>query len=760
MKRIRSLIAAAILTAPLAINVANANITNAIYASEATWKGAPGTYEAGTETYTLTRDSADDTGIDLEVKAGDDVTLNLNGHTLMNYCTACSTINVKEGGNLTIKGEGTVTQRSETAGAATIYNAGYLEIDGGTYTQLATAIAPVIYNTGTLVIKGGTFNGVATTTEGFAPTIANIGGELTIETAEVTQSSHYYAVHTEGEGAETTIKDGTFTTTGINAVGTNTAEEGTNGATLTIEGGTFTAGEEGFALIANEYDTVEVSGGEFNGYVAGFGNLTISDEASYEVAEGYAAYHLNEDDTEALIDVETVLNLPDAITIMKGESYQLPENFATPMAYVDLDSITVLDAVNPSSDEVSEETPSLDLEASTIASYADGEITGLKAGAAVLAGMIKDGTPFYVPIAVIDITAEDDTEGEETTANEEVISETVTSIVSVLLENYMNGSYDGLEDEEEVTVETDLGTLSLTGASLDSLIEAISAGETLSAVLNAPEETTPTDEQLELIAAEVPEGGEVAGYFDISIALKAGNNTYGLITTLGDEVTVTMDVSSDTAVEDNYVRTYYIIRLHDDEAEVIASEYDGDAGTVTFTSDKFSIYTRVYVDTESTNPDDNGDDDNKGTTIINNDNSVTNNDNSTTTNNTTDNSTTDNSVTNNDNSASTNTTDNSTTNNTTDNSVINNITNNTYGDTITNNTTKKYYNDYSVINNYASTASAETTSSKEKKAKAPNTGVATSEETSSATVASPIAALSAVSLLSLAAFGLTRKLRA
>ena len=60
----------------------------------------------------------------------------------------------------------------------------------------------------------------------------------------------------------------------------------------------------------------------------------------------------------------------------------------------------------------------------------------------------------------------------------------------------------------------------------------------------------------------------------------------------------------------NVSRTYYIIRMHDNKAEVIAtaSQAEVESGKITFATDKFSTYAIAYADA-SVKPDDGKKDD-------------------------------------------------------------------------------------------------------------------------------------------------------
>ena len=124
-------------------------LSNSLYAFDANdtpWVGCPIKKENIDDKikFTLERDAiekgADKAGIDLEVKAGQTVILDLNGHKLQNYSEGCSTINIFPGGNLTIVdnsggNQGEILQKDGSTGLSTIYNSGTLNIEAGKITQ-------------------------------------------------------------------------------------------------------------------------------------------------------------------------------------------------------------------------------------------------------------------------------------------------------------------------------------------------------------------------------------------------------------------------------------------------------------------------------------------------------------------------------------------------------------------------------------------------------------------------------------------------
>ena len=65
-----------------------------------------------------------------------------------------------------------------------------------------------------------------------------------------------------------------------------------------------------------------------------------------------------------------------------------------------------------------------------------------------------------------------------------------------------------------------------------------------------------------------------------------------------EKVKIKVECSKDLPkVETGYTRTFFVIRLHDGKAEVIAKDLVAKDGIVTFETDKFSTYAIAYEDT-------------------------------------------------------------------------------------------------------------------------------------------------------------------
>ena len=98
--------------------------------------------------------------------------------------------------------------------------------------------------------------------------------------------------------------------------------------------------------------------------------------------------------------------------------------------------------------------------------------------------------------------------------------------------------------------------------------------------------------------------------FDINI-VKNIDGSETNVTTTNKSITFSIKLDKELINTDTNVnREYSIVRIHDGKAEFIPCEFDSATGTITFSSDKFSVFAVVYSDTKT----DNGNNNNNGNT--------------------------------------------------------------------------------------------------------------------------------------------------
>ena len=187
--------------------------------------------------------------------------------------------------------------------------------------------------------------------------------------------------------------------------------------------------------------------------------------------------------------------------------------------------------------------------------------------------------------------ADDQTEANSNTvkaANEIKLSDTYAYIVEAAL-------------QEQVTVENgatlilaDGGLFVITDA--DTLREAITGGKTAKLSLTTPTTVNVDSNTSSKMEAELPASAKGARYVDISVLASVNGKTFGKLTELGNPLAVGVDVSSDPEVPAGYVRSYYVVRWHNNVATRLDASYDAESKTVAFDSDSFSTYLIAYED--------------------------------------------------------------------------------------------------------------------------------------------------------------------
>lgn len=216
-----------------------------------------------------------DASQDLVIRNGEVVTLDLNGHTMINYTPACSTIRIEKGGKLTIvdnseNGQGTVTQK-EGSTYSNITNLGTLEIKGGNVSTTLNQYA--VRNEGLLTITGGKITGTSSNTS----VVGNILTENTAD-AKITVKGGTITGHTAAivnyTGCETIIEAGMVQSTGRSALYMFGGKANVTGGTLSSKSNIPTIEKADDAV-----PEVKITGGTFSGNV----NEYIADNyASYE----------------------------------------------------------------------------------------------------------------------------------------------------------------------------------------------------------------------------------------------------------------------------------------------------------------------------------------------------------------------------------------------------------------------------------------------------------------------------------------------
>ena len=138
----------------------------------------------------------------------------------------------------------------------------------------------------------------------------------------------------------------------------------------------------------------------------------------------------------------------------------------------------------------------------------------------------------------------------------------------------------------------------------DKEISALENGSTADILLhikNKDVETAGKDK--DLIEKILTDNEQIGKTLDISLLLNItdsdGNKVVEdqKISEAETMFTITVDIPKNLLASGNVIREYQIVRVHDGVAEMLDSEYDEDAQTLTFATDRFSTYAITYSDT-------------------------------------------------------------------------------------------------------------------------------------------------------------------
>ncbi|MCM1172846.1 MAG: leucine-rich repeat protein, partial [Clostridium sp.] len=108
---------------------------------------------------------------------------------------------------------------------------------------------------------------------------------------------------------------------------------------------------------------------------------------------------------------------------------------------------------------------------------------------------------------------------------------------------------------------------------------------------SAPSEMLGADENR--LLEEISPDSVFAAFMDIVLVKKIDGEVVGNITDLENEITITIDIPQEYIGTE---RRFFIIRLHDN-VPTILEDLDDNPNTVTIKTDKFSLYTLAYEDT-------------------------------------------------------------------------------------------------------------------------------------------------------------------
>lgn len=148
---------------------------------------------------------------------------------------------------------------------------------------------------------------------------------------------------------------------------------------------------------------------------------------------------------------------------------------------------------------------------------------------------------------------------------------------------------------------TDLATSLLTPAEIQEVADGASAYIFLD-IVNIDDKVSSSDKtSVEKIAQGITSGNAKVGmYLDISLfkRLSTALKTDRITNTNGKPIKITLAIPQSLInTNEDINRRYYIARVHDGKASLLDTEYNSDNKTVSCSSELFSTYSLIYVDT-------------------------------------------------------------------------------------------------------------------------------------------------------------------
>lgn len=187
------------------------------------------------------------------------------------------------------------------------------------------------------------------------------------------------------------------------------------------------------------------------------------------------------------------------------------------------------------------------------------------------------------------ITTEPVSSYSETIPEETFVQTADTSMA----EGDIKGSISKRVESSNYKVELSDSVSELASNVLTSQERLLTDGGSNAEILLTAERTNAVSESDVIAAKEALDGFEVWQYLDINLYKIIDGTRYKLSST---DRAVTVKIVIPEALRKNG-REYVMIRVHDGAADVLR-DLDGDADTITFLSDRFSVYAFVYKDKE------------------------------------------------------------------------------------------------------------------------------------------------------------------
>lgn len=540
------------------------------------------------------------------IGADEDITINLNGHTLTIETDFQSRAIINEG-TLTIK-NGKI-KNTNTSSYGAIDNYGTLIVEDVVFEDNGMGNGATLKNRadGTMTIKNTTIRNDGVNL-GNAAVASN--GTLTIKNSEFTTASNraYATIIFDGSADITNLTSmGTHGGLSVNS-GTVVVNSGTfksenyygiwitNNGTLTdvtINDGKFIGNGssvgKGYALRAGIDDgkqdagnvKITVNGGEFTSEASDAKAIYVTNATSthtWDISLKGGKYISSE--TDYVADEYTVYKKGDIYEIAKRGSLEITDGpiylnkneefenvYTTELGdYVTLTLTMEDETLNPEE--------YLEVNGTTI--------KGLKSGTVTLTARLNDMVnPIEKTVNVIIYeiaeTIIDADEGNET--NNAIKDAINTEVSNVLKKILANEEVVGITDEVKEAIKANFLANKTIGSTL---------------MVKQVDNITTSDEE---ILAVVDNNSVIDGYYDVQIIITAdGTANLGNLTQTTNAIKITLPIPENVeAVPTGYERSYNVVRVHNGQIQKIPTVMNND-GTISFNTSEFSDFIITHVD--------------------------------------------------------------------------------------------------------------------------------------------------------------------
>ena len=575
----------------------------------------------------------------ITVGANEDVTLDLKGKTL----TLTQMIDICDGGKLTVTGNGKIVTSTVDA-IFKVENGGQLQIVNGEFenTKVGTKVVWIIgtetdsgVKTKVNIQKDATLKSNCPISIGVKANNASYGIELDVSgkinavTGNKAQSSGTIGINVNGKIKKTT---GNVPVINIHSGAVITSEEGNTGNTNN---------DASVAVYAAGFAKFNIDGGSFQGTEAlsiksGILNITGGTfEATGAYTDPVVAWGSGTETTGSTISITSNTSYAGNIevsisnaTIKSKNGYAILEKLSNATSTfvkslkVNSAKITAPKGVIVTDSNINYvATGSVEKKIDGV--YVIGKENTITVPSKLTGGQVTASSASALPGETISLTVKTDKgyglesiKVVDAAGKEITIKDNEFTMPNGNVE--VKVSFKALEVKAELPTVDESKVVNITVPDAEKVENVLSASVKADSNLSGILDTS--DVKVSIAVADITASKEVeqkvtealnkkaeniqlSKFFDVTIVVKDNTDKeVGQLSELTDKVDLTVVLPEELQeVKEGFARTYYIVRDHDGEIEILDAKLSADGKTLEFASDKFSTYAIAYKDEEVQN---------------------------------------------------------------------------------------------------------------------------------------------------------------